>query len=193
MNWAGKASGKIKIILNELYSQGKIILIDNSKIVAGYDPANKSIYLPKDLSVNNQSVTHEVCHYIQDQLGVLDYDNHSSENEYQAYFINYILHNTLEEENTIEPMGVKQLVEWDEFKKTIPIHCRLENNKLYYDRDFLEILNRPELHDVLSQAFRNSCAAGGKPASYYTNSNLATYDWKWKELLEALGFELQSH
>jgi len=193
LNWAGKASGKIKNILDKLYSQGKIILIDNGQFVARYDPANKSIYLPKDLSVNNQSVTHEVCHYIQDQLGVLDYDNHCSENEYQAYLVNYILHNALKkEEYIVEPMGVKTLEKWDDFKNILSTHCRLENNKLYYDRDFLEILNRPELHDVLFQAFRNSCAAGGKPASYYMNSNLATYDWKWKELLEALGFELRS-
>lgn len=78
-----------------MYKENKIILSENNG--CGYNYNDKKLYL--DSWCNIETLTHEVLHYLQDSIDLLDDPSSSSNNEYQAELGTIII--KIAKENTI--------------------------------------------------------------------------------------------
>ena len=192
LEFAKQLSETIRCLIEELEKDGKIIFSDKDAN-CHYDPNTGSIILPANSDFTSGAVVHELIHYIQDKLGILDINICGSDNEYQAYVINYIFMTTMGEVNYTIPQGLTGNNSWENFQKAVEIHCKRINGVVTYDSSFIKALNELK-HEDLSRSFRGYWETtdeynNSTNNSVYYKAHDDNYNWKWEQILKSLGFK----
>lgn len=187
IEWASSTTA-LRNIFNKLSSEGRIIETDSLYNIdlrnPKYSEDEHCIYVPINTTYTASSLIHEAIHYIQDELGILNYFSCSSNNEYQAYVVNYIFHIPYGDIITA-PKGSENEDIWDEFIKSIKDHCGIINGNLWYDSNMINTIEELN-HHLLNNSFRNYYRSSNNVGYYeYYDPN---YDWNWETILNSLGF-----
>lgn len=196
LEWAKQISPEIEFVIEKLQEEGKIREKPDTEN-CHYDPREHCIYVPLDTDFTTEALTHEILHYKQDELHMLDSDfnSHSSDNEYQAYLLNYWLLKACGDEIS-EPKGTEDTTEWNDFKEKISDEIGKTDEHPWYSEQFLEELNNLN-HESLSESFRDYYqekdeyreSIGEEPkyeVCYKWHDE--NYNWNWEELLNSIGF-----
>ena len=201
LNWARGRSKTLRHIIDKLEKEGRIKVVSGDS-TCHYNSQTKEIILPEDVSYSVESVTHEIIHYLQDENGMLNIDSCGSDNEYQAYVINYILDRAYNKSfaadgNAPEPQGVESTKAWDNFKINLDSELSFQQGGYTYTQKFIDDLNKLN-HVSLSETFRSYYEAIdenrlAKGADKKTNENYykhykKDYNYNWEELFDKLGF-----
>lgn len=201
IEWTKDVTSEIRIALEKLQKEDKIKDYPNIK-TCHYDPKTKCIQVPKDCDFTTPSLTHEIIHLKQHELGMLDenFCNHASDNEYQAYVVNFILMKAYGE--IVEgPEGAKDSQEWKVFSQNIKEHMGKDqkSGELWYDANLLtkiEAVNHDELSNMFREYYKqadNDRKAKGLPAEnrvYYMYHD-SNYEWNWAELFKNVGLKMR--
>jgi len=188
IEWASSTTA-LRNIFNKLSREGRIIETDSLYNVnlknPKYSEDEHCIYVPINTTYTQYSLVHEVIHYIQDSLGILNYENSSSNNEYQAYFINYFFYSLLGEENwVITPAGTNQAF-FDNFMNIFEGHYGINNGKIWIDRIVIDNIRNLDHYEML-EMFRTIHRSRNSPEGYYENFS-TNYIWKWDEIFTSMG------
>ena len=187
LEWAKKFSKKIEEIIEHLQKADKIIVKDTPN--PQYDSTKKSIYLPKNTDFTSESLVHEIIHYLQDSLGMMNYDINSSDIEYQAYLLNYVLQKAY---GTViqAPMGCELYEGWSVFSDLANEGCWKDGDDIYIGRKLRDALYNLD-HSAMSQLFRNQYRSTmPNQKSYYAHHD-DTYNYNWDSLLNSLGVKIK--
>lgn len=192
LEFAKQLSKTIRSLVEELEKHGRIKYSDKD-VNCHYDPTTGSLILPANSDFTSGAVVHELIHYIQDKLGILDMKTCSSDNEYQAYVINYIFMTAMGEVDYTAPQGVMGNDGWENFQKIVKTHCKNINGEITYDSFLIKALNELN-HKKLSESFRNYWEAMDRNSnstnkSVYYKTHDDNYNWHWEQILKALGFK----
>lgn len=193
---AGNRNKKIQVIIDSLNSWDRIkvdSLIENCK----YIQEDSSIHVPAAGGFGEESVIHEVIHYVQEDNGMLNYNLCSADNEYQAYVLNYIFNITYDKlDEVAQPQGAKDTEQWNIFIKKIPQKTTNNNGEFTYTDDFINALNTLD-HESLSASFRSyyeslddyreSQGHVRKYENYYRHHD-SKYNYNWEKILNDIGF-----
>ncbi len=190
LKWASSFNDKIKTIIDKLSKEGKIKMMktQNGEVVNNprYDPKDGVIILPMAKDYTAESFTHEVIHYLQDILNTLNYNMSSSNNEYQAYVLNFFVLSANGEHPSPPQMNDREL--WSDLFKQLGGHYgKAESGDLWYDNTFISKLNDYD-HNSMVNSFANYYRGLGRPEGYFGHIN-SNYSWNWTSLLDKLGFK----
>ena len=189
LEFAKQISKTIRKLIEKLEKEGRIKYSDKD-INCHYNPKTGCIILPANSDFTEGAVVHELIHYIQDELGILNIDICGSDNEYQAYVVNYIFMTAMGYMSFNAPQGVSGNV-WEDFKKAVDIYCKKNNEELVYNQTFIDILNGLN-HVQLSEMFRDYWRSMDEilptDHSIYYYAHDDNYNWSWELILKLLGF-----
>lgn len=175
--------------LNKLKEQGKLKEVDTfeSKSLENpkYNSTDKSIYVPTKGGYGESELIHEFIHEKQDVIGILDYDRCASDNEFQAYVLTYILFKSESTYNAVAFPGLYNNDMWKNFSLEAAQFLSVEKNTLWYDPALLDKLSRENL-EPFREIFQENCKATNYPPEYFQNTD-PNYDYKWENLLNAIG------
>ena len=180
--------GKFYGLLKELYDAGKIVYVESLKN-ARYFQESKTLKIGPNYTLD--VVTHELIHYLQDKMGMLDFDNSSSNNEFQTYLLNYIYGWSYG--LPAPPMGLSNDTEWwDEFQLKIVDYVEMGSTTI--SKEILDLLNEID-YDVRVKNFSDYYKEISKDWDLKPSSNWNSYDknynYSWKEFMEEIGFEFK--
>lgn len=190
LKWASSFNDKIKTIIDKLSKEGKIKMMktQNGEVVKNprYDPKDGVIILPMTKDYNVESFNHEIIHYIQDNIKILNYNTSSSNNEYQTYVLNFVL-NSANGDFATQPQMISPDM-WSDFVNDNKGHYGKDNSGVFwYDNTFISHLENLN-HDYLVHSFADYYRAINGPKGYYEHID-PNYSWNWAVLLERLGFK----
>lgn len=191
LEFARQLSKTIRKLIEKLEKEGKIKFSDKD-VNCHYNPKTGCLILPANSDFTPGGVVHELIHYIQDQLGVLNYDICGSDNEYEAYVVNYIFMTAIGEVD-YTASGLKGHSIWDVFTDLVVNCCKYTDGVATYTPDFLSALNNLN-HVELSEYFRNYWENidnnnGSDSRSLYYKYHDSNYCWNWRDILNFLGFK----
>ena len=191
LEFAKQISKTIRKLIEKLEKEGRIKYSDKD-INCHYNPKTGCLILPANSDFTPGGVVHELIHYIQDQLGVLNYDICGSDNEYEAYVVNYIFMTAIGEVD-YTASGLKGHSIWDVFTDLVVNCCKYTDGVAMYTPDFLSALNNLN-HVELSEYFRNYWENidnnnGSDSRSLYYKYHDSNYCWNWRDILNFLGFK----
>lgn len=191
LEFAKQLSKTIRKLIEKLEKEGKIKFSDKD-VNCHYNPKTGCLILPKNSDFTPGGVVHELIHYIQDQLGILNYDICGSDNEYEAYVVNYIFMTAIGEVD-YTASGLKGHSIWDVFTDWVVNCCKYTDGVVTYTPDFFSALNNLN-HVELSEYFRNYWENkdknnGSDSRSLYYKYHNPNYCWNWRDILNLLGFK----
>lgn len=183
LNELSNMSPKLKINIEELESKS-VFIFENDLNNPQYNPQDGKIHIPTDGTwTSAEGVSHEMIHYWQDQLGMLDYDRCSSNNELQAYFVNYLLLD-------IHKYDIELPLEFDGWNtdgwKKNNLYGLDSSGYPYYTDNLLTEIQKYGINHVAEIFYENSknySTSSSNGHSYNPN-----YNWNWAELLKSVGF-----
>lgn len=188
LEFAKQISKTIRKLIEKLEKEGRIKYSDKD-INCHYNPKTGCLILPANSDFTEGAVVHELIHYIQDLLHILNYDICGSDNEYQAYVVNYIFMTTFWNIKSTAPQGVYG-ESWELFLDAVDMHCKIINGEFTYDQAFIDILKGLN-HAQLSEMFRDYWRLmydGTNNNSVYYDAHDDNYNWNWEAILKMLGF-----
>ena len=191
LNWARGRSKTLRDIIDKLEKEGRIHVVSGDS-TCHYNPKTKEIILPEDVSYSVESVTHEIIHYLQDENGMLNIDSCGSDNEYQAYVLNFI-YNKACKEQVVKPRSNCIVSDWDDLEDMIEREVKRKGKGFTYTTIFINWLNKMN-HADLSESFRDyyrevdSQNSTTERQVYYLHHD-SKYDWQWEVMLNKLGFK----
>lgn len=192
LNWAKNMSKTISDILDNLFKSNKIVEVNNGRCC--YDPNDHKIKYSNDFGLS--AMTHELIHYMQDCHGILDEKKNGSDNEYQAYVLNYILITASGQSDAEVPAELNNYKLWSDFQDIVKADCgRYSDGTFWYDQTFINSLNSLD-NATLSLYFRNYYESWdqyyktNKRAVYYEHHD-PNYKFFWEDFLNKLGFKLR--
>lgn len=191
LEFAKQLSKVIRSLIEELEKAGRIQYSDKD-VNCHYDPKTGNLILPANSDFVPGAVVHELIHYIQDKLEILDIETCSSDNEYQAYVISYIFMTAKGETEHPCPQGVQGTEDWDKLIINIKENCKNINGEITYNQSFLKSLENLD-HSQLSEIFRSYWKTmdgeNSKEHSVYYETHVDNYNWNWEQILKSLGFK----
>lgn len=183
-------------VINDIKAQGRIVISEtiNGEVFSNpkYNPSDKKIYLPTE-KYTDVLLMHELVHYAQDEIGALNYDQCSSNNEFEAYALTYMLYNfslkldqpDKDQDAPMPTLHGEKL--WIDFNAAIKGHINMMDSTFCYDQQFVEQLSKCSWPEF-AEKFRDYYAARQTPKGYYKNYD-ENYIYNWTKLLEILGIK----
>ena len=190
LKWVASFNKELKALIDKLSKEQKIKIMERKDNIIvktpKYDPKDGVIILPMTTNYGAESLTHEVIHYLQDMLKNLNYSISSTNNEYQAYVLNYFL-NSADGGFATQPHMISPDM-WSDFVNNNKGHYGKDDSGFYwYDNTFISRLENLN-HDSLVHSFADYYREINGPEGYYKHIN-PNYSWNWSVLLERLGFK----
>lgn len=192
ISFATKVSAKIEYYIKELLKAEKI----KTNAIDGnchYMVDDKYISVPEQEGFTAGGLVHEIIHYIQDEQGMLNYHKCGSDNEYQAYVLNYIIMTATGEVNYTEPQGIQENETWHTFTETImnTNYCGIKDNTIWMNECVVNELETLD-HKELTSIFRSYYAQMPNATEVYYKNYDSNYQWNWRVLLQKIGITIKS-
>ena len=186
---AGYISSEFYERLLDLEKKGIIVRTKSTEEhpIAYYNMDSGRLYITPQSS--ERGIIHEMIHYHQNQLKTLDYETNSSNNEYQAYLLTYILHYCKGDYCNPEMFGFSDET-MNQLDSLMYRYVQQESDGyLKIGNPIVDFLYNLQIEESVN-AFVNYAQTHNFP-EYYSRGYVKDYNWNWLDFFQWFGVRIE--